>query len=302
VPLDWLSSSTHAFFPDETNLTIRRTYTHPSHSRSKRHFCGFCGTPISYWTEEPASEAGFICVALGSLMRDDLVLLDVLGLVGDGGRDDTLGPPLASIVERRARKKQRTEEAEGAVEEAVEGGSGGGARKTVQKPHQQLLLERMADKQAEDAAVQPRDWAAEPLPAPVAQVEVVAPSGRPVGAPSPPLEVVSHGVPWLDALLAGSRLQRGGHLKKRTAGSYESPDGRARSQWEILEWAGSSSDGGDDDGDDESSGEGGGGDKGEGGEGREGGSRDDSKEPTPPGGKRKRSSGMYQATVEDAEE
>ncbi|EHK16703.1 uncharacterized protein TRIVIDRAFT_75197 [Trichoderma virens Gv29-8] len=81
VPLSWYHSSTYAFFPDETHTMIRRVYSHPSQDYSKRHFCGFCGTPLSYWSEEPRSEAEFINLTLGSLLREDIRDLEDMGLI-----------------------------------------------------------------------------------------------------------------------------------------------------------------------------------------------------------------------------
>lgn len=83
VPLSWYHSTTHAFFPDETHSMIRRVYTHPSQEYSKRHFCGFCGTPLSYWSENPHSEAEYINLTLGSLLREDLGDLEDMGLIPD---------------------------------------------------------------------------------------------------------------------------------------------------------------------------------------------------------------------------
>ncbi|RFU80007.1 hypothetical protein TARUN_2229 [Trichoderma arundinaceum] len=85
VPLSWYHSTTYAFFPDETHAMIRRVYTHPSQDYSKRHFCGFCGTPLSYWSEEPPSEADFINLTLGSLLREDIRDLEDLGLIPEDG-------------------------------------------------------------------------------------------------------------------------------------------------------------------------------------------------------------------------
>ncbi|KAI9901882.1 hypothetical protein N3K66_003699 [Trichothecium roseum] len=81
VPLEWYHSTTQAFFPDETHATIRRVYTHPSQQYSKRNFCGYCGTPLSYWSENPETEADYIHLTLGSLLRDDLHDLEDLGLI-----------------------------------------------------------------------------------------------------------------------------------------------------------------------------------------------------------------------------
>lgn len=60
---------------------IRRVYTHPSQEHAKRHFCGFCGTPLSYWSEEPRTEAEYINLTLGSLLQEDLQDLEDLGLI-----------------------------------------------------------------------------------------------------------------------------------------------------------------------------------------------------------------------------
>ena len=72
VPLSWYHSSTQSFFDDESHAMIRRVYTHPSQQHAKRHFCGFCGTPLSYWSERPAGEAEYMNVTLGSLLSEDL--------------------------------------------------------------------------------------------------------------------------------------------------------------------------------------------------------------------------------------
>ncbi|KAI9746666.1 MAG: hypothetical protein M1818_000380 [Claussenomyces sp. TS43310] len=81
VPLPWVHSTTYAFFPDETHHSIRRVYTSPSDTASKRHFCGFCGTPLSHWTESPRREADYIYLTLGSLAGNDLQDLEELGLL-----------------------------------------------------------------------------------------------------------------------------------------------------------------------------------------------------------------------------
>lgn len=81
MPLSWYHSTTYAFFPDETHNLIRRLYTHPTQQYSKRHFCGYCGTPLSYWSENPPSEAEYINLTLGSLLREDLRDLEDMGLI-----------------------------------------------------------------------------------------------------------------------------------------------------------------------------------------------------------------------------
>lgn len=83
VPLDWYQSHTESFFPDETHSSIRRIFS-PRHAPEiKRIFCGFCGTPLTVWTEDPLEEADFMSVAIGSLFGDDQRALEDLNLLPD---------------------------------------------------------------------------------------------------------------------------------------------------------------------------------------------------------------------------
>ncbi len=66
---------------DESHSSIRRTYTSPNEQSSKRHFCGFCGTPLSYWSESTPAEASYISLTLGSLAGSDLRDLEDSGLL-----------------------------------------------------------------------------------------------------------------------------------------------------------------------------------------------------------------------------
>ncbi|KAI1433974.1 hypothetical protein GGR50DRAFT_665440 [Xylaria sp. CBS 124048] len=81
IPLLWYRSEVFPFFPDESRSTIRRSYTHPTESHTQRRFCGYCGTPLSYWSEESPDEAEYIFLTLGSLLTEDLHNLQELGLV-----------------------------------------------------------------------------------------------------------------------------------------------------------------------------------------------------------------------------
>ncbi|KAK0709016.1 hypothetical protein B0T26DRAFT_390519 [Lasiosphaeria miniovina] len=88
VPLQWYHSTTLAFYPDETSSMIHRVYTSPHEQHAMRHFCGFCGTPLSYWSEEPRSEADFIQLTLGSLLPEDLADLGEFGFLSEPDDDD----------------------------------------------------------------------------------------------------------------------------------------------------------------------------------------------------------------------
>lgn len=81
IPLSHLRSTTYAFYPDETHSTIRRVFT-PRHApHTKRHFCGFCGTPLTHWSEEPEGAADWVHVNLGSLKSESVEKLADEGLL-----------------------------------------------------------------------------------------------------------------------------------------------------------------------------------------------------------------------------
>ena len=62
---------------------IRRAYSSPHEQHTLRHFCGYCGTPLTFWSEDPRTEADYIQLTLGSLSSDDLGDLQDLGLLPD---------------------------------------------------------------------------------------------------------------------------------------------------------------------------------------------------------------------------
>lgn len=160
VPLAWYQSATYAFFDDETHNSIRRSYTSPLEESSKRYFCGFCGTPLTYWSESPPSEADYISLTLGSLAGEDLRDLEDLGLLPKEAFDSD------------------TENAEGDVD-----------------------------------------------------VEMI-------GQTEPEIEEREI-VPWFETLVQGSKLGK----MRRMRGHKQSSDGRARVEWEIVEWTDDSEDG-----------------------------------------------------------
>ena len=88
VPLDWFQSHTESFFDDETHNSIRRTFT-PSHApHTRRSFCGYCGTPLTYWSEYPRDEADFMSVTIGSLYGEDQRMLEDLDLLPGSSEDE----------------------------------------------------------------------------------------------------------------------------------------------------------------------------------------------------------------------
>src|SRR5205809_1048657 len=59
IPLPWYTSYTFPLYPDEKTPTIRRACASHSPPFTLRYFCGYCGTPLSYWRESPAREKDF---------------------------------------------------------------------------------------------------------------------------------------------------------------------------------------------------------------------------------------------------
>ncbi|KAI0402617.1 hypothetical protein F4802DRAFT_346076 [Xylaria palmicola] len=100
VPLMWYHSEVFPFFPDEMRSTIRRLYAHPSERHAQRSFCGYCGTPLSYWSEQPPSEADYIQLTLGSLLTEDLHSLQELGLLPDDTEQDENRMEIAPVTIR----------------------------------------------------------------------------------------------------------------------------------------------------------------------------------------------------------
>ncbi|KAG6999595.1 hypothetical protein G7Y79_00033g067830 [Physcia stellaris] len=81
IPLSHLQSTTYALYPNETHNTIRRVFT-PYHApHTKKHFCGFCGTALSSWSEETPEDAEWIVVNLSSLRNESLERLQDAGLL-----------------------------------------------------------------------------------------------------------------------------------------------------------------------------------------------------------------------------
>lgn len=86
-----MSSTTVAQFPDETHSAIRRVFSPQDEPHCKRFFCGFCGTHLSYWTEQPESEADFLSITLGSLLSEDIRALQDLNLLPEEVDPEEIG-------------------------------------------------------------------------------------------------------------------------------------------------------------------------------------------------------------------
>lgn len=96
VPLTWYQSHTVSFYPDERHADIRRTFSPLEAPHVKRNFCGFCGTHLSYWTEEPPDESEYMNVTIGSLRGEDLRALDELDLLPEDMSKDAIATSLSA--------------------------------------------------------------------------------------------------------------------------------------------------------------------------------------------------------------
>ncbi|RLL97119.1 hypothetical protein CFD26_106800 [Aspergillus turcosus] len=127
VPLGWYQSHTESYFPDETHATIRRVFT-PRHApHTQRSFCGYCGTPLTYWTEMPREEADYMSVTIGSLYGEAQRMLEDLDLLpgsSDEGEED----------EEEDREAEEKEEKKGVTVSPAEHTQTSSTRSTVVVP------------------------------------------------------------------------------------------------------------------------------------------------------------------------
>ncbi|KAL8938783.1 MAG: hypothetical protein Q9216_003705 [Gyalolechia sp. 2 TL-2023] len=121
VPLSHIQSTTHAFYPDETHSTIRRIFT-PRHApRTKRHFCGFCGTALTHWSEESEVDADWVYVNLGSLRSGSVERLADEGLLSTADDTDDSTATKEKALDRRTVSEGKEVSGAPWYEELIEG-------------------------------------------------------------------------------------------------------------------------------------------------------------------------------------
>lgn len=123
VPLSRLRSTTYAFYPDETHHAIRRVFTPRNAPHSKRYFCGFCGTQLTYWSEESREEADWVCVSVGSLRGESLEILEEAGHFAGAGEKGRGATGEDKELDKGTAKRKHTRELSGTpwFEEMIEG-------------------------------------------------------------------------------------------------------------------------------------------------------------------------------------
>ena len=129
IPLPWLHSTTYAFYPDESHSSIRRVFTPLYAPHTKRHFCGFCGTPLSHWSEKSRDEAEWVCVSMGSLDSDSMSLLSDAGLLPTVQDEELSAATTSSRTEVSRQAAEGESKGQPWFEEMIEGSELGRLRR-----------------------------------------------------------------------------------------------------------------------------------------------------------------------------
>ncbi|PYH96728.1 hypothetical protein BO71DRAFT_374792 [Aspergillus ellipticus CBS 707.79] len=197
VPLTWYQSHTESYFPDETHATIRRIFS-PHHApHTQRVFCGYCGTPLTYWREEPREEAEYMSVSIGSLYGDDQRMLEDLDLL----------PP--ETPSQSSDEEAEEEDSDGEEDEDND------EEKDVEQPEgaRQVVVTPVATSRGSPSS------------------NVVIPPG--LGVSRSYRHGTLDGIPWFEEMIDGSRL---GRLMKTRRGAGVSDDRSTSFEWEVSEW------------------------------------------------------------------
>jgi hypothetical protein len=123
IPLSSIQSTTYAYYPDETHSSIRRVFT-PRHApHTKRHFCGYCGTQLSFWQEDrdDSELAEWLYVNLGSLETNSLELLETAGILSNFEDDIESSNPEGMDQNTQVTQYTTRESGSSWFEEIVEG-------------------------------------------------------------------------------------------------------------------------------------------------------------------------------------
>ncbi|KAL8840179.1 MAG: hypothetical protein Q9205_006113 [Flavoplaca limonia] len=123
VPLSHIRSTTYAFYPGETHAEIRRVFIPPHAPHSKRHFCGFCGDPLTHWSEQHQDDIDWVHVNLGSLRRGSVEKLADHGLLPDPNtsHDPTMAQPSDGAIDNTNAPKEREIRGAPWFEDMIEG-------------------------------------------------------------------------------------------------------------------------------------------------------------------------------------
>ncbi|EME46696.1 hypothetical protein DOTSEDRAFT_70635 [Dothistroma septosporum NZE10] len=203
VPLDWFSSQTESYYPDESHSSIKRTFHTPSADPNspptRRQFCGYCGSHLTQWNEAvhhdytSTNSDGYLDVTLGSLFSESVDRLEALKILSDPDTDEesvVSGEDSGTIAGGFLNNEDHIPTNESSV------GVVDAPRRVLRstQPHQTVL--------------------------------------RAIN--QPPHNVQNRGLPYFENMIQNSRL---GRIRHRTGG-YTSGDGTKTVRWEVTEIGG----------------------------------------------------------------
>jgi len=219
VPRAWYASCTVAQFEGESHALIRRTFyppppaasdSAPLMSRTRRHFCGFCGTHLSKAEEferEPVD--GDIDVTLGSLEGESLSGLESLGVLSSEEEEEDR----ENGEEEQERENSQTTEA---FERRQRAAAQDAATTTATADAADGFIKQ-------DAMINDEHH--------ISAMPGLGGPGALAVSQSPLHQMQHRGIPYFETLVENSRL---GQIKRRKGG-HISRDGSVRVQWEVVE-------------------------------------------------------------------
>lgn len=232
VPLTWFSSF-------DNGQNCRRAFS-PSNNPHVRHtFCGHCGTPLRFWTEEPLNSDAreWISVTVGSLGEREQELLGELDLLPEAAEK----PQRPSHVEEPPSGGVAQPEEEEADEEIVRSPEALERQQVQVRQHQQEQRQRQQQQQSSMMHPMMSD-----MMTPFSSSSLFSNPGWSLVHPpqdsffdDPMPGFGSHGIPWFEDMLGGSRMSRTprahhGRVVRDEHGAQ--PTGNGNVQWEVREW------------------------------------------------------------------
>ncbi|KAI5289018.1 hypothetical protein KEM54_004554 [Ascosphaera aggregata] len=218
IPLTWYSSSTHAYAPHETASSIQRVFAphHAAPPYARRTFCGYCGTPLTYWADSPHGEGAFISLTVGSLRQRDQEKLEVLGLLPD---EEEVELNKEEVQSRQGQQQQQQQQQEN-------------YQSTGRHDDEEEIEEiEVVHGEVEEPGTEPNTTTAR-------RTETGDLSTQGTLLQPPPFSIFHRtgnlaGISWFEDMIHGSRL---GRTQRARRGMGSTPDDSARVHWEVMEW------------------------------------------------------------------
>ncbi|KAI5285198.1 hypothetical protein KEM55_000752, partial [Ascosphaera atra] len=175
---------------------------------ARRTFCGFCGTPLTYWAEKPRGEEKFISVTVGSLRGRDQRRLEELGVLPEAESSDE--EEEEEVSERKGKAHEDDKDSDADDDDDVE---------VVQGEVEDADDAGPAHANARSGAVARRAGEDDDTLLRAPRVSTAHRTGT------------SAGIPWFEDMIHGSRL---GRTQRMRRGQGEAPDDSAKMQCYAL--------------------------------------------------------------------